>query len=277
MIKSIFCIFIIILIFSSCSKKKKVENIFKESDLREEMVVSYKEGMDALIKGDAVFASKKFNDAELLYPQSIWAAKASLMSIYSLYTVGFYADSIFYLEKHIKKYPQDKNLDYAYYLMGICYFDQIFDEKKDLNPLIKSQENFEHVIKNYPRTDFAIDASFKMELILDTLAAKEMYLGRYYMKTQKWIPAMNRFQTVVKKYDQTIYVEEALHRLVEVYYRIGLTDQAKKAAFTLGYNYGSGDWYKKSYKIFNKKYKPKKIDKKKQDSFIKKKFKSLFE
>ena len=179
------------------------------------------------------------------FPQSIWAAKASLMSAYALYSQNYYDDAIFNLERHIKNYPKDKNLVYAHYLIAICYFEQLYDEKKDLKPLVKAREKFTYILNYFPNTDYAIDAKWKMGLIVDQMAAKEMYIGRYYMKTEKWIAAINRFQFVVKHYDTTIYIEEALHRLVEIYYKIGLVEEAKKVAAVLGYNYGSGEWYKK--------------------------------
>ena len=133
------------------------------------------------------------------------------------------------------------------------------------------------MILKYPKTDYAVDASFKLDLITDQLAAKEMSIARFYMETEKWIPALNRLKIVVKKYEKTIFVEEALHRLVEVYYRLGLVEEAKQAATILGYNYQSGDWYKKSYKVFNKKYKLKKIKKKKKMGLIRRSIKNLFE
>ena len=143
--------------------------------------------------------------------------------------------------------------------------------------MVKAREKFIYILKNYPNTDYAVDAKWKMGLIVDQMAAKEMYIGRYYIKTEKWIAAINRFKLVVEEYDTTIYVEEALHRLVEIYYKLGLVEEAQKVAAVLGYNYGSGKWYKKSYKVFNNSYKIKQITKKEKDSFIKKKFKSLFE
>jgi len=177
----------------------------------------------------------------------------------------------------IVNYPADKNLSYVHYLIAICYYEQILDEKKDLQPLLKAKKKFAFIIQTYPNTDYATDARFKMDLITDQLAAKEMSIARFYMKTQKWIPALNRLKTVAEKYEKTIFVEEALHRLVEVYYRLGLIEEAKKAAAILGYNYQSGDWYKRSYQVFNKKYKSKKINEKKEMGLIRKKIKGLFE
>ncbi len=278
MSKHIIFLFIYLILFVSCTKdKSKVDTILNQQDIEEDMVLAYKEGMKALEEGDALFASKKFDEAEILFPQSIWASRASLMSAYSLYSQNYFEDAIFGLERHIKNYPKDKNLVYAHYLIAVCYYEQLYNEKKDLKPLIMARNKFMHILDNYPNTDYAIDAKWKMGLIVDQMAAKEMYIGRYYMKTEKWIAAINRFQLVVKNYDSTIYIEEALHRLVEIYYKLGLVEEAQKVAVVLGYNYGSGAWYKNSYRVFNKSYKPKKITKKKRDSFIKKKFKSLFE
>ena len=278
MSKHIIFLFIYIIFIVSCSKdKSKVDQVLLEQDVEAEMILAYKEGMKELEKGDALYASRKFDEAEILFPQSIWAAKASLMSAYALYSHNYYDDTIFNLERHIKNYPKDKNLVYAHYLIAICYFEQLHDEKKDLKPLVKAREKFEYILKKYPNTDYAIDAKWKMGLIVDQMAAKEMYIGRYYMKMEKWIAAINRFKFVVKYYDTTVYIEEALHRLVEIYYKIGLVEDAQKIAATLGYNYGSGEWYKNSYRIFNKLYKTAKITKKKKDSFIRKKFKKLFE
>ena len=278
MSKHIFFLFVYFIFVFACSKEKsKIDAILNQPDIEEEMIVAYKEGMKELEEGDALFASKKFNEAEILFPQSIWAPKASLMSAYSLYSQNYYDDAVFNLNRHIKNYPKDKNLVYAHYLIAVCYFEQLYNEKKDLKPLMMAREKFQHIIIDYPNTDYAIDAKWKMRLIVDQMAAKEMYIGRYYMKVEKWIAAINRFKFVVKYYDTTVYIEEALHRLVEIYYKIGLVEDAQKVAATLGYNYGSGEWYKNSYRIFNKSYKTAKITKKKKDSFIRKKFKKLFE
>jgi outer membrane protein assembly factor BamD len=276
MFKQIIFLFIYLILVVSCSKdKSKVNTDLLQEDVETEMILAYKEGMRQLELGDALFAAKKFDEAEIMFPQSIWAAKASLMSAYALYSQNYYEDALFNLNRHIKNYPKDKNLVYAHYLAAMCYFEQLHDEKKDLKPLVKAREKFEYILKQYPNTDYAIDAKWKMGLIVDQMAAKEMYIGRHYMKQEKWVAAINRFQFVVKYYDTTIYIEEALHRLVEIYYKIGLVEEAQKVASALGYNYGSGKWYKNSYRIFNKIYKTKKITKKEKDSFIREKFKKL--
>tara|TARA_B100001167_G_scaffold55009_1_gene32074 strand:+ start:409 stop:1239 length:831 start_codon:yes stop_codon:yes gene_type:complete len=260
----------------SCGKKNK-EEIISETDNEEIGKILYAEGVEALKEGDAFYAGKKFREAETLLSQYAWASKASLMASYADYSRSSYSDAIFGLEKHISSYPADKNIDYAHYLIAICYYEQILDEKKDLEPLLKAKEKFEFIMKNYPNTDYGTDARFKIDLIIDQLAAKEMSVARFYMKTEKWIPALNRLKVVVDQYDRTVFVEEALHRLVEIYYRLGLEDEAKQAASILGYNYKAGDWYKRSYKIFNKKYKSKRIKEKKEGGLIRRKIKSLFE
>ena len=276
MFKKLQILLLSISLLFSCSKKN--ENIIISELTDEQKAVSvYAEAVKSLNEGDAFYAGKKFREVEFLTPQSKWAAKASLMSGYADYTRNAYSNAIFGLERFIKNYPADNNINYAHYLIAICYYEQILDEKKDLKPLLNAKEKFEFLIQAYPDTDYATDARFKIDLIIDQLAAKEMSIARFYMKTKKWIPALNRLKTVVDKYDKTVFVEEALHRLVEVYYKLGLTKEARQAASILGYNYKSGDWYKKSYKVFNKKYKIKKIKKQKKMGLIRRKIKSLFE
>ena len=270
-------IILIFLFLNSCSNDKKKIDIIEEEDIELQMIDSYKEGIKALEDGDVLFAAKKFNEAELVYPQSDWAPKSALMSAYSYYTQDYYGDAVFELNRFIKTYPKDLRLSYAHFLLGMCYYEQIIDEKKDLGPILKAKEKFNYILKNYPSTDFALDAQFKLDLINDTLASKEMYIGKHYVKKQKWIPAINRFKTIVNNYETTVYVEEALFRLVEIYYLLGLTDESQKYAKLLGYNYLSSRWYKESYRIFNKNYEsPREKIKKKKRNFIIRKFKSIF-
>ena len=268
---------LLLLIFCiSCSKEKLVKTEIKEKSLDLQVYAAYEEGLKSLEQGDVLFAAKKFNEAEILFPQSIWAPKSALMAAYSYYIQDYYGDSIAELERFIKIYSKHENLDYAYYLLAICHYEQIVDEKKDLQTIINAKNSFEFLIKTYPNTEYALDAEFKIDLINDLLAAKEMYIGRYYFDKKKWIPAINRFRTIIDEYDTTIYVEEALHRLVEVYYTIGLKDEAQKYAELLGYNYKSSKWYERSYMVFNKTYEKNQLQKKKKNS-IYGKVKSLFE
>ncbi len=265
-------------VLSSCGGDKEKVTIVKEKDIELQMIDAFKEGYEALEDGDVFFAAKKFNEAELLYPQSTWAPKASLMAAYAWYSQNYYYDAVFELNRFIETYPNDKNIPYAHFLLGMCYYENIIDERKDLEPLIRAKKKFEFIMEEYPDTDFALDASFKIGLIEDIMAAKEMYIGRHYIKKGKWIPAINRFKIVLKDYDTTIFVEEALHRLVEIHYKIGLTEEANKYASLLGYNYQSSKWYKESYRVFNKNYQVKiKNEKKKSRNFIIRKFKSLFD
>ena len=276
MLKTLIILLLSFFLLFECTKKDNKEIVSQETE--EEMAISiYADALEALKVGDSYYAGKKFREVESLLPQSDWAAKASLMSGYADYTRNAYSSSVLGLERFIKDYPANKNVSYAHYLIAICYFEQILDEKKDLEPLLKAKKKFEFIILNYPKTDYAIDSRFKMDLIIDQLAAKEMSIARYYMQTGKWIPALNRLKTVVEKYDKTVFIEEALHRLVEVNYKIGLVDEAKKAAAILGYNYQSSEWYERSYKIFNKKYRTKKVKKEKNTELIGKKIKGLFE
>ena len=276
MFKNLLILLLSIFLLFSCSKKSS-EKVISEPTEQEIAMSIYVEAVEALKEGDSFYASKKFKEVESLMPQSKWASKASLMASYADYSRNSYSNAIFDLERHINNYPADKNIPYAHYLIAMCYYEQILDEKKDLNPLLKAKEKFEFIMQTYPDTDYGTDARFKIDLIVDQLAAKEMSIARYYMKTKKWIPALNRIKIVIEKYDTTIFVEEALHRLVEIYYRLGLEEEAKQAASILGYNYQSGEWYKKSYKVFNKKYKPKKIKRKKEMGLIRRKIKSLLE
>ena len=275
-LKNFILFFLLFFILVSCSKEQVSKSVIKEKNLDLQVMESYKEGINSLEAGDVLYAAKKFNEAELLFPQSIWAPKSSLMAAYAYYTQDYYEDAIAELERFIRIYSNNKNIDYAYYLLAVSHYEQIIDEKKDLQAIINAKKYFGFIIQNYPETNYAADSQFKLDLIEDTLAAKEMYLGKYYFDRKKWIPAINRFKTVINNYETTIYTEEALYRLVEIHYIIGLKDEAKKYANLLGYNYQSSKWYEQSYSLFNKNYKKIEKSKKNKKSTIKK-IKSLFE
>ena len=265
--KNIFYLFLISIFLISCSQsEKEIVTEIKGDKLEQQMIKAYEEGVKALDQGDVLFASKKFNEAELLFPQSDWAPRSSLMASYSYWTQGYYSNSIEELKRFLKVYPKSKNLDYAYYLLAMNYYDSIVDEKKDLRPLNEAKKYFTLIINQYPETDYALDANYKLGLIQDVMAAKEMYIARHYIKKQKWIAAINRLKNILDKYDTTIYVEEALHRLVEVHYIIGLENEAMKYASTLGYNFQSSEWYKQTYKIFDKNYEFENQRKKKKET-----------
>ena len=249
-----FIIIILFFLIFSCAKKEEKIIVIEERSLEMQMIDAYNEGLAELEKNDVIYAARKFNEAEILYPQSIWAPRAALMAAYAYFSQLYYGDAIVELEKFLDKYKNHPRRDYAYYLLALCHYNQIVDETKDLNEILKSQEYFNLIIKNYPNTEFAIDSEFKLNLIQEILASKEMYLARYYVDREKWIPAINRFKRVINDYETTIYVEEALHRLVELHYKLGLVDESKKYAALLGYNYQSSEWYEESYKILNKNY-----------------------
>ncbi len=276
--KQKFFLIIFFIIFSSCAQDEKKISKIKEIDQNQEMISAYKEAYEALDKNDTYFAAQKFLEAELLFPQSNWAPKSALMAAYSYYLQNYYVEALSNLKRYLKTYPLDTNHPYAHYLIGMCYYEAIEDEKRDSKPLVQAKNKFKFVIKNYPNTDFAMDAKFKIGLIEEISASKEMYLGRHYIKKEKWIPAINRFKYVLEEFDQTIFVEEAIHRLVEINYKIGLIEESKKYASLLGYNYLSSEWYKKSYKIFNQDYSLKtSIVKKEKKRGVIKKFKRLFD
>ena len=268
--------FIIFILLFSCSKKIDKKTVIKEKNLETQMIEVYKQGIEEFERGDVIFAGRKFSEAELLFPQSIWAPRAVLMSAYGYFSQGYYSYAINDLERFLIKYKNHAQTDYAYYLMALCHYDQIIDEKKDLKEILLAKKYFEIVINNYPNTDYAKDSKYKLDYITEVMASKEMYLARYYLEREKWIPAIKRFQKVISDYDTTIFVEEALHRLVELNYKIGLENEAEKYALLLGYNYKSSKWYEASYRIINKDYKIKKISNKKEKENILKKFKKIF-
>ena len=273
----LFLITIVIMLNASCTKENVKENLIEEKNLDTQVLEAYKLAKDALDQGDVLFAARKFNDAEILFPQSEWAPKSALMAAYSYYSQDYYGDSISELLRFLKVYPNHKNIDYAYYLLSLSFYEQIVDEKKDLKSIIEAKKYFQILISDFPDSDYKFDSELKLELINDILASKEIYLGRYYFSKKKWVAAINRFRTVVDNYETTIYTEEALHRLVEIYFVLGLKKEAEKYAKLLGYNYQSSEWYEKSYIVFNRKYEENKIKKEKKKKFFLSKFKSLFD
>ena len=265
-----------ILIFA-CSKKDEKVTIITEKNLETQMMEVYNQGMEEFEKGDAIYASKKFSEAELLYPQSVWAPRAALMSAYSHFSQGYYNYAINDLERFLIKYKNHPQTVYAFYLMALCHYNQIIDEKKDFNEILLSKKYFEIIINDFPNTDYALDSKYKLELINEIIASKEMYLARYYMQREKWIPAINRLKKIVNDHSTTIFIEEALYRLVELHYKLGLVDEAQKYAVLLGYNYRSSQWYEAGYKILNKDYSTKKIVVEKDKSGFLQKFKNIFQ
>ncbi len=261
MYQKLFLVLFIILFLTECSKKKEIS--VKPPDQKESYKI-YKEGLDAMEQGEFFFAAQKFSEAEKILPIVEHSAKALLMSSFCYYTINFHDEAISSLENFLRKYPADENIQYASYLIALSNYEQILDEKKDLEPLLKTKKLIEDYIKRYPENDYTLDLKFKLGLIQNQLAAKEIYIAKFYIKTQKWIPAINRLKVVINKYEETIFIEEALHRLVEIYYNLGLIGEAEKTAKILGYNYNSSKWYENSYALLNKDYQleQKKLEKK---------------
>ena len=268
-------IFIILILFTTTNCTKK-EQAYETKD-KVDPYKLYEEGFNAFSKGDYFFAEKKFSEAELNFKIVEFAAKSAIMSSYSFYGINFYTEALENLDRYLRKYPADKNIMYAHYLIAIIHYEQISDEKKDLKPLLEADKKIDFFIKEYPNSDYAIDLKFKKDLIQNQLAAKELYVAKYYISIQKWVPAINRLKKIIEDYEKTVFIEEALHRLVEINYYLGLEKEAKKYAKILGYNYNSSQWFEQSYKILNKDYKIKKakIETKKDSGFLKKILKKI--
>ena len=269
MYRKLILIFILIFSLVSCSKNKDIEYEINKDKV--DPYKLYEEGLDAFSKADYFYAEKKFSEAELNFKIVELAAKSAVMSSYSLYGINFYNEALENLERYLKKYPADKNVMYAHYLIALIHYEQMSDEKKDLKPLLDANKKIDFFLKKYPNSDYAMDLKFKKDLIQNQLAAKELYVAKYYVSIQKWVPAMNRLKKIVEEYEKTVFIEEALHRLVEINYYLGLENEAKKYAKILGYNYNSSEWFEQSYKVFNKNYKIKeRIKDKKGSNFLQK-------
>ena len=265
------------LFLNNCTKNEKIEIIkMQEDKIEDQMIRAYQEGMTAFENRLYFDAAKKFNEAEILFPQSEWAPRSALMAAYAYYYDDYNNRAISELINFFKKYPDHPNTPYANYLLAMSYYNKIVDEKKDLEPLKNSKKQFEYIVENYPNTEFSLDSKFKLDLINEMIASKEMYIARHYIQKEKWIPAINRLKFIVTEYDNTVFIEEALHRLVEIYYKIGLEDESRKYAVLLGYNYPEGEWYKNTYKVHKKEYKIQDIKNENKKSTLKK-LKSLLD
>ena len=265
-LRLIFILSLALLAFS-CSKDK-ADYI---PSIKSDPYKIYKEGLNAFKKNQFFVASKKFTEAETNFTSPEAAAKSSIMSAFSLYAISFYQEAEDNLNRYIKIYPADKNIMYAHYLLAIISYEQIGEEKHDLKPLLDAKKKIDFFLKTYPNSEYAIDLNLKKDLVRNQFAARELYIAKYYIKVQKWVPAINRLKIIVNDYDRTIFVEEALHRLVEIHYHIGLEQEAKKFASILGYNYNSSEWFQQSYKVLNKNYIFKKVEKDKSDKALFKK------
>ena len=255
------------LILLSCSKDKDIYTPTVKLDPYK----IYKEGLDSFNENQFFFASKKFSEAEINFISPSAAAKSAIMNSFSLYAINFYDEAEENLNRYLKVYPADKYKIYAHYLLAIISYEQIGEEKHDLKPLLDAKKKIDYFLAEYPNSEYAIDLNLKKDLVTNQFAARELYIAKYYIKVQKWVPAINRLKIIIKDYGRTVFIEEALHRLVEIHYHLGLEDEANSFAAILGYNYNSSEWFKQSYKILNKNYNFKKQEKSQKDKTLFKK------
>lgn len=235
-----------ILALGACAKDKDSADATKPQVPVEQM---YNNAAAKLDKGDYDDAAKDFDEVDRQYPYSPWAARAELMTGYAHYKHLKYDEAVLALDRFIELHPGDKDIDYAYYLKALCYYEQIVDVRRDQKMTQLALDNLKQVVERFPESKYAKDASLKIDLTTDHLAGKEMEVGRYYLERKQYNAAITRFRRVVDQYQTTTQVPEALHRLVECYLSLGLLDEAKKAAAILGYNYPDSSWYEDTYKL----------------------------
>ncbi len=222
-----------------------------EEQVAEPVDVLYNRAQTAMAEQNYVEATKYFEEVERQHPYSQWATQAQLMAAYSSYEDQRYDEAIMALDRFIELHPGNESVDYAYYLKALCYYEQISDVRRDQDMTIESQKALDSLIKRFPDSKYARDAKLKFDLTQDHLAGKEMEVGRYYLNRGFVNAGINRFRAVVKDFQTTMHVPEALHRLVESYMILGLKDEAYKVAAVLGYNYPGSEWYERSYALLD--------------------------
>lgn len=209
----------------------------------------YNQAFDRIEKGDWKRANLFFQEVERQHPFSKWARRSMLMSAYASYRTADYEDSVSTAQRFISLHPGNESTPYAYYLIAINYYDQIYDVGRDQATTVSAEAALQQVVRRYPESDYARDARLKLELTQDHLAGKEMDVGRYYLRQGQELAAIGRFKTVVTDYETTSQTEEALHRLVEAYVSLGILNEAKLVGSVLGYNYPESEWYQDSYDL----------------------------
>ncbi len=234
------------LVLGACSGNKAATD---KAYVEEPVETLYNAAVDELERNNYNAASIKFDEVERQHPYSTWAVKAQVMAAYSLYMANKYDEAVVSLDRFIQLHPSNADTPYAYYLKGLCYYEQISDVGRDQMMTQLALKTLKELITRFPESEYSRDAKVKIELTYDHLAGKEMKIGRYYQSRAQWLAAINRFDTVVNKYETTTHVAEALHRLVESYLALGLREEAKKAAAVLGHNFPSSKWYVESYAI----------------------------
>lgn len=232
-------------LLSACASSPETETPKSAEDL-------YNTAYKQMGKTQWARAAGTFETVELEHPYSKWATKAKLMGAYAYYRDQKYDDAILALDRFIKFHPGNKDIAYAYYMKGLCYYDQIVGVEKDQENTAKALAAFQQVIARFPNTDYAQDARLKLDLIYDHLAGQEMEVGRYYLRQKNYLSALNRFSQVVNRYQTTSQIEEALYRQVEIYKILGLDKESRDALKVLGHNYPDSRWYKQAKKLWNK-------------------------
>lgn len=231
-------------LFAGCAAEKKPDEYVEKP-----IPTLYDDAMGKLAAKNHKEAAKAFEEVERQHPYSTWAVKAQLMAAYSYYEAGKFDDAILAADRFIDLYPANPDVSYAYYLKALCYYEQISDVGRDQKMTLDARTALGEVIKRFPDSEYARDARLKLDLTTDHLAGKEMEIGRWYQTTGNWLAAINRFQKVAAEYQTTAHVPEALYRLVELYTKLGLKEEAKKSGAVLGYNYPGSDWYAMAYRI----------------------------
>lgn len=246
-------LFIILPFFllGACSDSADDEEELAEIEKVEPVEELYNKALDSLNDKNWKSAKKEFEEVERQHPYSVWAKKAQMLNAYANYKNQDYEEAIAILNRYTQLYPGDEQIDYAYYLIALSYYEQITDVGRDQSMTKQALLALNEVIRRFPRSDYARDAELKKDLTIDHLAGKEMEVGRYYVSRKEYLAAIKRFQKVVEDYQGTTHVPEALHRMVELYMKLGIVEEAKNYAAVLGHNYPTNEWYKDSYRLLD--------------------------
>lgn len=255
---SLFLVLFLSLGLAACGTSKKAADSAITADRPVETI--YNEAADELDAGHYAKAARLFNEVERQHPYSQWATQAQLMAAYAQYRGGQFVEAQIALERFIRLHPGHKDIDYAYYLRGLCNYDQITDVTRDQDMTREALQNFDTLLRLFPESTYARDTKLKRDLTLDHLAGKQMDIGRYYLTRGFYTAGIKRFMVVVREYQTTTHVPEALHRLVESYMHLGLFEEATRVAAVLGYNYPGSRWYADSYRLLNPEQRQKLLD-----------------
>jgi len=253
MLKKYFFLFIVFWSIFSCTDSEYVDFNSENNSITPEIL--YIEAMNKFENKEYDLALEKFEKLEKIFPLSNEAVQSQIMSAFIDYIKLNYNDAIYKFNRISVKYPSHKNLDYVYYMKAICYYEKISNEELDGSNNINALENFKQVLNRFPNSKYAKDSQQKIILVQSNIAAKHMSIGRFYQENDKYIAALNRFKIVVDDFSVTKFTPEALHRMVEIYYKLGMEEEAINTAAVIGYNYPESEWYKHSYNLLEKKEK----------------------